>query len=295
MGRSPRTVHCGNVFSACCLALALLGGCSAGVKATPTPAGAGGNDGGAVDVAPKVDSAAAGDRRARRSTSASRRRPMAPACLSRARRPAANIAGRSATAATARRTAAACPGAGQICTDHICVEGPTCVRGTCNARGRRPLLRPDRHRLRRLDRLRRLPGGPDLQFRRRLRAGELHARAAATSPAAAAKYCGRIGDGCGRTIDCTCAAPLTCAGTGIPNVCGDPNCVPITLQPDGRRSVLRADRQRLRQGARLSGHLHRRGGLPGEPRLSAVAAAPPAAASSARSCGTPARRRRRRR
>jgi hypothetical protein len=47
------------------------------------------------------------------------------------------------------------------------------------------------------------------------------------------RYCGRIGDGCGHTIDCTCAAPQTCAGTGIPNVCGDPNCMPITCTPPG--------------------------------------------------------------
>ncbi len=56
----------------------------------------------------------------------------------------------------------ACTGAGQTCTDHICVEGPTCVRGTCTAAGGVQLLRPDRHRVRRRDRLRRLPGGPVL-------------------------------------------------------------------------------------------------------------------------------------
>jgi len=42
-------------------------------------------------------------------------------------------------------------------------------------------------------------------------------------------YCGAIGDGCGGGLDCgDCVAPETCGGTGIPSVCGDPACVPLT-------------------------------------------------------------------
>jgi len=42
-------------------------------------------------------------------------------------------------------------------------------------------------------------------------------------------YCGLIGDDCGSSLDCgECVAPATCGGTGIPNVCGDPACVPVT-------------------------------------------------------------------
>jgi hypothetical protein len=42
-------------------------------------------------------------------------------------------------------------------------------------------------------------------------------------------YCGVIGDDCGSSLDCgECVAPETCGGSGIPNVCGDPACVPIT-------------------------------------------------------------------
>ena len=107
------------------------------------------------------------------------------------------------------------------------------MRGTCNGPGGARYCGTHRHRLRRRDRLRRLPGRQHLQRRRRLRARELHRRRAATSRGGGGKYCGRIGDGCGRTIDCTCAAPQTCGGTGITNVCGDPNCVPITCNPTG--------------------------------------------------------------
>jgi hypothetical protein len=45
----------------------------------------------------------------------------------------------------------------------------------------------------------------------------------------AAKYCGKIGNGCGGELDCgSCSAPEVCGGNGVPNVCGDPACVPIT-------------------------------------------------------------------
>ena len=51
----------------------------------------------------------------------------------------------------------------------------------------------------------------------------------------AVSYCGTIGDGCGHSIACgdTCTAPETCGGTGIPNVCGDPACVPHTCSVAG--------------------------------------------------------------
>ena len=128
---------------------------------------------------------------------------------------------------------AACTGAGQTCTDHICVEGPTCVRGTCNAAGG----------VRYCGRIG--TGCGDAIDCGACPAGNTCSSDGVCVPAnctpggcdipggGGGKYCGRIGDGCGRTIDCTCAAPLTCAGTGIPNVCGDPNCVPITCSPAG--------------------------------------------------------------
>ena len=36
------------------------------------------------------------------------------------------------------------------------------------------------------------------------------------------KLCGTIGDGCGGTKSCTCVAPDTCGGGGIPGECGQP-------------------------------------------------------------------------
>ena len=108
-------------------------------------------------------------------------------------------------------------------------------------------------------------------------------RPAATSRGGGGKYCGRIGDGCGRTIDCTCAAPLTCGGTGIAERVRRSELRADHVQPDGRRPVLRADRQRLRQGARLPGHLPGRRRPARRTTSARAAAAPPAAACSARS------------
>ena len=69
-----------------------------------------------------------------------------------------------------------------------------------------------------------------------------------TCNAGTSRYCGTIGDGCGGSLDCgACTAPATCAGQGVANVCGDPNCRKITCNPDGRRPVLRHDRRRLRR------------------------------------------------
>jgi len=55
-----------------------------------------------------------------------------------------------------------------------------------------------------------------------------------TCNAGVSRYCGVIGDGCGGSLDCgTCAAPNTCGGQGVANVCGDPNCKKITCTPTG--------------------------------------------------------------
>jgi len=55
-----------------------------------------------------------------------------------------------------------------------------------------------------------------------------------TCNAGTSRYCGTIGDGCGGSLDCgTCTAPATCAGQGVANVCGDPNCKKITCNPTG--------------------------------------------------------------
>ncbi len=52
------------------------------------------------------------------------------------------------------------------------------------------------------------------------------------------RYCGKIGDGCGSTVDCgNCSAGDTCGGGGSPSVCGAPvnpaTCKPVTCQPAG--------------------------------------------------------------
>jgi len=54
------------------------------------------------------------------------------------------------------------------------------------------------------------------------------------------KYCGKVGDGCGGTMECgaDCPMGLTCGGGGVRNLCGaprDPNCKPITCEQLGGR------------------------------------------------------------
>jgi hypothetical protein len=54
------------------------------------------------------------------------------------------------------------------------------------------------------------------------------------------KYCGKIGDGCGGTMECgaDCPMGLTCGGGGVKNLCGaprDPNCKAITCEQMGGR------------------------------------------------------------
>jgi hypothetical protein len=41
------------------------------------------------------------------------------------------------------------------------------------------------------------------------------------NPPSGGQYCGKIGDGCGGTLDCpgACANGMTCGGSGVPNVC----------------------------------------------------------------------------
>ena len=60
-----------------------------------------------------------------------------------------------------------------------------------------------------------------------------------TCQPAGGQYCGPIGDGCGRTLDCgDCPAGSTCGGGGTPGVCGtppDPACTPITCEQMGGR------------------------------------------------------------
>lgn len=54
------------------------------------------------------------------------------------------------------------------------------------------------------------------------------------------QYCGKIGNGCGDTLDCAEPCPMgeSCGGSGTPNVCGKPisaDCVPITCAQAGGR------------------------------------------------------------
>jgi RHS repeat-associated protein len=52
-----------------------------------------------------------------------------------------------------------------------------------------------------------------------------------TTCAAQGANCGAIDDACGGTLNCgTCAAPETCGGGGVPNVCG---CTPTTCAAEG--------------------------------------------------------------
>jgi hypothetical protein len=54
----------------------------------------------------------------------------------------------------------------------------------------------------------------------------------ATCPTTGALYCGKIGDGCGRALDCgMCPAGFNCNANGV---CADPTCVPMTCNgPNG--------------------------------------------------------------
>ncbi len=55
-----------------------------------------------------------------------------------------------------------------------------------------------------------------------------------TCNAGPSRFCGKVGDGCGGMLDCgDCAAPATCAGGGIPSVCGDPSCKKISCMVAG--------------------------------------------------------------
>ena len=219
-----------NVFLRCslALALALLGGCSAGVKPTPI----GGTDGGAMDVAvPGVDAPVVVD--AKPVIDIAVTPPTDGGCVPvSCTPPGGQYCGQIGDGCHRAQECPACPGAGQVCTDHLCVEGPTCVRGTCNG-----------------------PGGARYCGRVGTGCGDAIDCGACPAgnscsadgvcvpanctpsgcdvPGGGGKYCGRIGDGCGRTIDCSCAAPLTCGGTGITGVCGDPSCKPITCNPTG--------------------------------------------------------------
>ena len=101
--------------------------------------------------------------------------------------PAASIAVMIGDGCHAAKDCPACTGAGQTCTDHICVEGPTASAARCTAAGgARYCGRIGTGCGDAID-CGTCSGRPDVQFRRRLRPRELHARRAATSPAAAAE------------------------------------------------------------------------------------------------------------
>jgi hypothetical protein len=61
---------------------------------------------------------------------------------------------------------------------------------------------------------------------------------AVTCQQAGGKFCGAIGDGCGRMLDCGgCPAGESCGGDGTPGVCGKGSitCMPLTCTPTGGR------------------------------------------------------------
>jgi hypothetical protein len=207
---------------------ALLGGCTAGVSATPGPSG---NDGGGADVPISTDAPVIAD--VKPTVDIAIATPDGPPCTPVSCTPTGGqYCGVIGDGCHKSKDCGTCPGAGQVCTGGVCVEGPGCTRGTCAG-----------------------PGGARYCGRvgtgcgEALDCGACPAGATCSSdgvcvpanctpagcdiPGAGGKYCGRIGDGCGKTIDCGCSAPQTCGGTGIANVCGDPNCVPITCNPTG--------------------------------------------------------------
>jgi hypothetical protein len=59
-----------------------------------------------------------------------------------------------------------------------------------------------------------------------------------TCDQAGGRYCGKIGDGCGRPLDCgDCPTGQTCGGDGTPGVCGSGSgmCTALTCAPTGGR------------------------------------------------------------
>jgi len=211
------------------VAAALAAGCTAGVSATPSTGsgGAGGKDGGPTDVPVNMDAPVIDVPAVDIVT-----QPDAPCTQVSCTPTGGQYCGVIGDGCHRSKDCGACAGAGQVCMGGICVEGPGCTRGTCMG-----------------------PGGARYCGKVGTGCGEALdcgtcptgntcssdgvcvpancTPAGCDIPAGGGKYCGRIGDGCGKTIDCTCAAPQTCGGTGITNVCGDPNCVPITCNPMG--------------------------------------------------------------
>src|SRR4051812_4196316 len=132
METAPRTAggsRCGNVFSGAVLVLALLAGCSAGVKPTQ-PAGSGGNDGGVPDVAQRVDAPIID---VKPSIDIVITQDDGSVCTPvSCTPPGGQYCGQIGDGCHRAKECPACSGAGQTCLDHMCVEGPACVRGTCS-------------------------------------------------------------------------------------------------------------------------------------------------------------------
>jgi hypothetical protein len=209
-------------------AAALLAGCTAGVSATPGP---GGNDGGRTDVPVGVDAPVIADVKPTVDIGipTADAAPCTPVSCTPTGGQYCDVIGDGCHKS---KDCGACPGAGQTCMGGTCVEGPGCTRGTCTGSGGA-----------------RYCGRVGTGCGEALDCGACPAGATCSSdgvcvpanctpagcdiPGGGGKYCGRIGDGCGKTIDCGCGAPQTCGGGGVANVCGDPNCVPITCNPMG--------------------------------------------------------------
>ena len=211
------------------VAAALAAGCTAGVSATPSTGsgGAGGNDGGAKDVPVNMDAPVIDVPAVDIVT-----QPDAPCTQVSCTPTGGQYCGVIGDGCHRSKDCGACAGAGQVCMGGICVEGPGCTRGTCNGpAGARYCGKVGTGCGEALD-CGTCPTGNTCSSDGVCVPANC-TPAGCDIPAGGGKYCGRIGDGCGKTIDCTCAAPQTCGGTGITNVCGDPNCVPITCNPMG--------------------------------------------------------------
>src|SRR3954452_12183559 len=130
--RTPVRLRYGNVFTCGIVALALLAGCSAGVKATQ-PSGGAGNDGGAMDVAQGVDAPVID---VKPSIDIVITQDDGSVCTPvSCTPPGGQYCGQIGDGCHRAKDCPACSGAGQACVDHMCVEGPACVRGTCAGAG----------------------------------------------------------------------------------------------------------------------------------------------------------------
>ena len=126
----PGPLPGGNVVLLCGLAFGLLTGCARVNRATTV----GGPDGGSADVASGFDAPTTFD--GGPGIDIVVVPPTDSACPPVSCTPAGGqYCGVIGDGCHGSKDCGACAGAGQVCTDHLCVEVPSCVRGTCAGAG----------------------------------------------------------------------------------------------------------------------------------------------------------------